>query len=193
MIGLEDLITKLSSLSPSRLTSSAYQRFKSIELKEIESALDTIAKLERGYTRKTSGAVKLLFLLDYSNEVYWMSANGCCSDVSPMSDQEIGEQAERMWAANYAPVIGDLESVVKRYGMVGRVRNADRYPDAEWLEFVKPIGSVGGSLMFLVGWEVPNSNEYPLVAVDRGGQLFAMPLWELQKHSQDKIEITDSL
>ncbi len=74
-----------------------------------------------------------------------------------------------------------------------KVSNADRYPDAEWLEVVKPIGSVGGSTMFLVGWEVPNSNEYPLVAVDRGGVLWATPLWELQGHSQDKIIITEAL
>ena len=74
-----------------------------------------------------------------------------------------------------------------------KISNTDRYPDAEWLDVVKPIGSVGGATLYHVGWEVPNSTEYPLVAVDRGGSLWATPLWELQGHTPDKIVITEEL
>ena len=192
MIDLESLLLKLSGLSLRTLQTSPYQRFKAIEPDEIEAAFETVVRLrERGFTSQTANTVKLLFLINYSQEVESMSANFACSDVSPLSDQEIAEQADRMWAENFEPSIEDLETLVKRFGMMARVSNADRYPDAEWLDVVKPIGSVGGSTMFLVGWEVPKSNEYPLVSVDRGGQLWATPLWELQGHSQDKIVITE--
>jgi hypothetical protein len=187
VIELKDLIIKVSGIPPQ--LESPYQRFKAIDPKAIESALRDVSSLGKGYKPSLAKSLQILFLLSYSREVESISANMAQSDKSPMSDEEIAGQADRMWAENYAPKMGDLKALVSLMGK--HVGNADRYPEAEWLDVVKPIGSVGGSTLFLVGWAVPNSNEYPLVAVDRGGSLWATPLWELQGHSQDTITIQD--
>lgn len=185
MIDLQNLLVKLSGLTlESRLLEpSPYQRFKSIADDEI---FNTWRSLKSPQDIKPD-AVKLLFCVTYSNEIVGM--NTFIEEVTDERDKEVAEIVDRAWAENYAPNIGDLKAIVKLMGR--KVSNADRYPGAEWLDVVRPIGSVGGSTMFLVGQEVPTSNEYPLVAVDRGGSLWATPLWELQAHSQDKIEITE--
>lgn len=189
MIELQDVLVKLSSLTlESRLLErSPYQRFRSIADDELFNEWRALKHPEK--TKTYAKAVKLMFLHTYSNEVVGM--NTYIEEVTDERDREVAEIVERAWAKNYEPIMGSLKATIKL--MRQRVSNADRYPDAEWLDVVRPIGSVGGSTMFLVGWEVPKSNEYPLIAVDRGGPLWATPLWELQGHSQDKIIITEEL
>jgi hypothetical protein len=195
MIDLLSVLKRVSSLDIEAMYaepfSAPYARFKGItgdRLVDERQAITQAAENPKAINvERLTEAVKLLFLVSYSREVIGMS--GYIEEITDERDREVAGIVEAAWEENYAPEIGDLESLIQQMGQ--KVSNADRYPDAEWLDVVKPIGSVGGSTMFLVGWEVPKTNEYPLVAVDRGESLWATPLWELQGHSQDKIVITE--
>jgi hypothetical protein len=168
---------------------SPYVRFKKMEGDRLFDAWQLIKNAETVEIGQLAEAVKILFLVNYSQEVVGM--NTYPEEVTDDRDKEVAGIVEAAWEEYYVPYLGELADLIKLIGQ--KVGNTDRYPGAEWLDTVKPIGSVGGSTMFLVGYEVPNGTEYPLVAVDRGGQLWATPLWELQGHSQDKIVITEEL
>ncbi len=197
MLNLLSVLQRVSSLDIDAMYkapfASPYARFKGItadRLFDARQALNqAVIQPDTANVKQLAEDLKLLVLVDYSREV--IGCSGYEEEITDKRDREVAGIVEAAWEEHYAPEIGDLEALIKLMGQ--QVSNVDRYPDAEWLEVVKPIGSVGGSTMFLVGWEIPNSNEYPLVAVDRGGALWATPLWELQGHSQDKIIITEAL
>ncbi len=78
------------------------------------------------------------------------------------------------------------------------IKNRDRFPDVDWLEpdEIKQIGEIGGTPLVLIGWE--QGWGAPIVscaytADPASEELFAVPLYELQGHSQDPISITGSL
>lgn len=74
-----------------------------------------------------------------------------------------------------------------------QISNKGNFPDAVWLDEPKRIGTVGGEDLFKLGREYEQSgDEYMLVARGAAGPLFAVPIYELQGHSQDVILITEA-
>lgn len=190
MIELEGLLLKLQGLSFSLYRNTPYGRERSIEEKTVESAYKELEEQED--SPELRKAIKLLFLLDYSTEVESISSN--MSQGGAMSDPEIADQADRMWQETYEPVINTIGKVLASFST--RPLNHDRYPGSQWLDKPRSVGKIGGSKLFLVGWEEPGREEYALVAAADSGQgdrLWATPLYELLSRSQEKINITGSL
>lgn len=73
-----------------------------------------------------------------------------------------------------------------------RISNKDRFPEAEWLEQPEPIGTVGQDTLVKLGKEYKQEDDrYMLVARGTRQPFFAIPIYELQGHSQDAIVITE--
>ncbi len=191
MIELQNLLLRLQRTPVQNYRDTPYGRQRSIPEKKIEAAYKKITTEEKD-SPKFREAIKLLFLLDYSVEVESISAN--MSQGGAMPDPEIADQADRMWAENYESRIKTIGLVLKSF--TTRPINHGRYPGSQWLDKPREVGTIGGTRLFLVGWEEPDREEYALVAAEYSGQgdrLWATPLYELLGRSQDKINVTGNL
>lgn len=69
-----------------------------------------------------------------------------------------------------------------------QISNKADFPQAVWLDKPEPVGTIGGQSLLKLGREYEESGEeYMLVARGDRRSYFAVPIYELQGHSQDSI------
>ncbi len=163
-------LERLRRTSIAQYLSTPYFRQLGTEAKEIAFLVEKL----NAPTPALETVVKPLLLASFSEEIQSISENM----MQPISDQEAVKRANK-----------SIDKLLQETDVP--ITNRDRFPHTDWLEEPQLIGSLGQSMVYLLGQE--QGSEEQIVAVTNNPEpqeLTAQSLFELMSHAQEPINLS---